>query len=78
VKLDLYRRAARIESALPLPNELRTSVQADLAKEYGRGLNTSFSQNPALIAGMRIKVGSDVYDGSIQGRLAAIEQSFCE
>jgi F-type H+-transporting ATPase subunit delta len=78
VKLDFYRRAARIESALPLPNELRTSVQADLAKEYGRGLNTSFSQNPALIAGMRIKVGSDVYDGSIQGRLAAIEQSFCE
>jgi F0F1-type ATP synthase delta subunit len=39
-------------------------------------LTTSFKENPALIAGMRIKVGSDVYDGSIQAHLAAIEESF--
>ena len=35
-----------------------------------------FAQNPALIGGMRIKVGSDVYDGSVQARLAALQESF--
>jgi F0F1-type ATP synthase delta subunit len=29
-----------------------------------------------LLGGMRIKVGSDVYDGSVQGRLNALKESF--
>jgi F-type H+-transporting ATPase subunit delta len=37
-------------------------------------LETSFALNPALIGGMRIKVGSDVYDGSVRGRLDALER----
>jgi len=76
VKLDLDRRTAKIESAGPLPPELQAKVQADLARAYGPGLALSFAQNPALIGGMRIKVGSDVYDGSVQARLAALEESF--
>ena len=76
LKLDFERRSAKIESAAPLPADLQASLQASLARLYGPGLNFSFGQNPALIAGLRIKVGSDVYDGSVQARLAALEQSF--
>jgi F-type H+-transporting ATPase subunit delta len=76
VKLDIERRTARIESAVALPPDLQTSVQASLAHTYGPGLHFSFSQNPALLGGMRIKVGSDVYDGSVQARLAALQESF--
>jgi F-type H+-transporting ATPase subunit delta len=36
-------------------------------------LATSFEHKPELIGGMRIKVGSDVYDGSVKARLAALE-----
>ena len=76
IKLDIERRTARIESALPLPADLQASVQASLSRAYGPGLNTAFVQNPSLIGGMRIRVGSDVYDGSIQARLAALQESF--
>lgn len=76
IKLDMERRTARVESATVLPPELQASVQASLAQVYGPGLNLSFAQNPALIGGMRIKVGSDVYDGSVQARLAALQDSF--
>ena len=76
VKLELERRSAKVESATPLGSDLQASIQANLSRLYGAGLNISFAQNPALIGGLRIKVGSDVYDGSIQARLAAIEQSF--
>ena len=76
VKLDIERRTARIESAVPLASELQNSLQASLGGVYGPGLNVSFAQDQSLIGGMRIKVGSDVYDGSIQGKLTALEESF--
>jgi len=76
VELDRAQHTAKVESALILPANLQASVQTGLARVYGPGLSTSFADNPALIGGMRIRVGSDVYDGSVQGRLAALEQSF--
>jgi F-type H+-transporting ATPase subunit delta len=76
VKLDIERRTARVESAMSLPSDLQSLVETDLARRYGPGLLLSFGQNPALIGGMRIKVGSDVYDGSVQAKLAALNETF--
>ncbi len=74
VKLDLDRRNARIESVIALDDAQKNNVKATLIKRYGQGLSFTFALNPALIGGMRIKVGSDVYDGSIQTRLAQLEE----
>jgi F-type H+-transporting ATPase subunit delta len=76
VKLDLDRRTARVESAVDVPDALKSSVTANLTRRYGEGLNISFGVNPKLIGGLRVKVGSDVYDGSVKARLAALEESF--
>jgi F-type H+-transporting ATPase subunit delta len=76
VKLDLERRTARVESAAALSPEQRTAVEGSLAWKYGTGLNVSFAQNPALIGGLRIQVGSDVYDGSVRARLEGLRESF--
>jgi F-type H+-transporting ATPase subunit delta len=71
-----YAAPATVESATPLPPDMQVSVQAELSRMYGPGLNTSFAHSPALIGGMRVKVGSDVYDGSVQARLATLEARF--
>lgn len=76
VKLDLERRAARVESAVPASATLQQSVKANLALRYGPGLDVSFAVNPALIGGLRVKVGSDVFDGSVKARLGELEASF--
>jgi F-type H+-transporting ATPase subunit delta len=76
VKLERARYTAEVESAVPVPADLRTSIQAGLARVYGPGISASFVHNPELIGGMRIKVGSDVYDGSVRARLAALEKNF--
>jgi F-type H+-transporting ATPase subunit delta len=76
VKLDIERRTARVESATPIGTDLQTQIQTSLARSYGKGLDISFAQNPQLIGGLRIKVGSDVYDGTVQGRLAELQESF--
>ncbi len=76
VKLELDRRTARIESAAPLDPAMQADVTRKLNRIYGEGLDISFAQNPALLGGLRIRVGSDVYDGSVQARLAALQESF--
>jgi F-type H+-transporting ATPase subunit delta len=76
VALDLARRTARIESATALTPDVRQGIEADLTRTYGAGLYLAFAENPALIGGLRVQVGSDVYDGSVQGRLAALAGSF--
>ena len=75
VRLDLERRSVRVESAIPLPPSEQTSVQQNLARIYGPGLTFAFAENPILIGGMRIRVGSDVYDSTIQGRLAELQET---
>jgi len=76
VKLDLEQHAASVESATPLAADLQADVASRIAKIYGAGLDISFRQNPALIGGLRIQVGSDRYDGSVKTRLERLEQSF--
>jgi F-type H+-transporting ATPase subunit delta len=76
VKLDHDQHTAEVESAVPLPADLRASVQAALQSVYGPGIDILFAHRPALIGGMRVKVGSDVYDGSVQSGLAALERNF--
>lgn len=76
VELEFAQHTAEIESAEPLPADLQASVRAGLEEAYGPGMTMLFASNPALIGGMRIQVGSDVYDGSIRSGLAALAKSF--
>ena len=73
VRLDRERHSARVESAAPLPEAMRAEVVAGVVRIYGPGIETSFAENPELIGGMRVQVGSDVYDGSVRAKLDAIE-----
>jgi len=76
VKLELLQHTAKVESAVMPSPALQARVEASLARMYGSGIHTSFLETPALIGGMRISVGSDVYDGSVKAGLAALEKSF--
>ena len=76
VKLELERRAARVESATPLPADVQADVTGRIRQIYGPGADIAFSQNPALLGGLRVQVGSDLYDGSVRTRLEKLEQSF--
>jgi len=76
VKLDVERHTARVESAAPLAADQQAQVAARLQKIYGAGLNLSFTQNAALLGGLRIQVGSDLYDGSVKTKLEMLEQNF--
>jgi len=76
VKLDRERHAANIESCCPLTADLCASIEGGLKHRYGEGLTFIFTERPALIGGVRMQVGSDVYDGTVLARLEALEKRF--
>ena len=76
VKLECLRRSARIESALPLASEARVALERGLRRRHGPDLAITFAVDPSLIGGLRLTVGSSVYDASVKGGLAAIESRF--
>jgi F-type H+-transporting ATPase subunit delta len=69
VKLEIDRRTARVENAVESSPALMESIKAQIARRYGPGFDVQFWINPELIGGIRVQVGSDVYDGSVRARL---------
>jgi len=76
--LHLYavRWSARVESATLLDARARASVEDGLQRRYGHPLTTTFTVNEGLIGGMRLTVGSHVYDGSVRARLDMLDARF--
>ena len=74
VRLELDRRHAIIESASPLDESSASNIANILKERFGNDISTEFRTSPGLIGGLRIKLGSDVWDGSISNRLAALSQ----
>lgn len=75
LRLEIAKHHAIIEGATDLSPETVFHVTADLQNRYGSDLTTEFKTNPALLGGLRIRIGSDVFDGSVQGRLLQLEKS---
>ena len=75
-RLELERRKVTVESAVELDEATRQRVVAGLARQYGADLVAEYQVNPALLGGLRIRVGNDVFDGSVQGRLDRLAAAF--
>ncbi|HEY5812897.1 MAG TPA: F0F1 ATP synthase subunit delta [Terrimicrobiaceae bacterium] len=74
VRLELDRRHAVIESAMALEEKSATDLANTLKQNFGNDITVEFRTNPTLLGGLRIKLGSDVWDGSISSRLASLSQ----
>jgi len=72
---EVDRQRAIVESATTLTPAIQADLQASLSKKYGRTLSLEFQTRPELLGGIRIKVGSDVWDGSVKARLEALSAS---
>ncbi len=74
IRLEVEKRHAIIESAAALSAETSRAVENDLKSKYGGDLTTDFRVNADLIGGLRIKIGNDVWDGSVRNRLARLSE----
>jgi F-type H+-transporting ATPase subunit delta len=74
LRLEVEKRHAVVESATPLNGSMGDRIVANLKSRYGDDLTTEFRTNPELLGGLRIKIGDDVWDGSVRSRLSQLQE----
>jgi F-type H+-transporting ATPase subunit delta len=74
LRFELEKRRARIETASEVDPAVKAEIVASLKNKYGGDLTSEFLVNPQLLGGMRIRVGSDVWDGTVRNRLDRLQQ----
>jgi F-type H+-transporting ATPase subunit delta len=74
LRLELEKRSATIETATELVPDVGAQIVANLKRKYGSDLAARFVVNKELLGGMRIRVGSDVWDSSVRNRLHRLQQ----
>ena len=74
LRLETEKRTATIETATELVPGSGDAIVANLKRRYGMDLEPRFVINRDLLGGMRIRVGSDVWDSSVRNRLQRLQQ----
>ncbi|MBB5039415.1 F0F1 ATP synthase subunit delta [Prosthecobacter dejongeii] len=75
VRNEVESQRAVVESATFLTADIQADLKSSLSQKYGRELALEFHIKPELLGGIRVKVGSDVWDGSVKARLEALKAS---
>lgn len=74
LRMEVEKRHAIIESATPLNDSMGDRIVANLRSRYGDDLTAEFRTNPELLGGLRIKIGDDVWDGTVRHRLNQLQE----
>ena len=75
VARELRFSEARIEYAGTLDSGTAKAIAAHFSALYNRPIAPVAAENPALLGGLRVQVGDDVYDASLAGTLARLQAS---
>jgi len=76
VRLELDRRHVVVESAAPIDGAEQQRVVSGLVAKYGSDLTFEYRVTPELLGGLKVRVGNDVFDGSVKGRLDRLAEAF--
>jgi F-type H+-transporting ATPase subunit delta len=78
VKQELDRRMgiadAKVSSVRELTATEKTSLEKELVEITGKRVRATYSEDASLLGGVMVRVGSTIYDGSVQGRLQRMRQ----
>jgi F-type H+-transporting ATPase subunit delta len=78
VKQELERRAgiaeARVSSFRTLSETEKKSLEKQLTAVTGKTVRATYSDDPGLLGGAVVRIGSTIYDGSVRGRLQRMKE----
>ena len=75
ITTELAKSSAVVEHAGPVSDTTLQSIAAAMTRKYSRPVAATAKPNPKLLAGLRVRVGSDVYESTVAGQLAALSTS---
>jgi F-type H+-transporting ATPase subunit delta len=74
MNLRLNIAEAEVTSARPLDDTERKSLEAQIAGLTTGSVTTKFREDPSLLGGVIIQIGSTVYDDSVRGRINRLRE----
>ncbi len=63
-----------VTTAEPLSEERKTALEKEFATKYGE-IKVNYVVDDAIIGGIIIFDGNEVFDGSVSGRLSSLEEA---
>jgi F-type H+-transporting ATPase subunit delta len=72
VRRQSERQLAQVTSAVPLTPAEQEAMSTRLTSHFGADLEFQFEVDPSLIGGVHVRVGDQILDGSVAGKLAAL------
>ena len=72
IATQLAKNQALVEHAGPVDSALLRAIEAAFTRKYQRPVAAATRPAPALIAGLRIRVGDDLYESSVASQLAVL------
>ena len=78
--LNYLRREVALQTAVvstptKLSDDALKAIEVQFSKLYNRPVSAVTQRDTNLIAGVRVRVGDDVYDASVAGRLQRLAES---
>ncbi|MDE1170621.1 MAG: F0F1 ATP synthase subunit delta [Verrucomicrobium sp.] len=73
-EIEVAQRTHTVESAVELPDK-GASLLKGLEERFGAPLAVEYKVDPTLLGGVRLRVGSQLWDGSVRQRLRALTLS---
>ena len=75
VELEIAKRTALVETAVEISSQQQGAITRKLKGIYGDDLNAEYVNRPELLGGIKVRVGCDIYDGSVHARIQQIASS---
>jgi F-type H+-transporting ATPase subunit delta len=75
IRLELDKQTAHVETARSVDARTRAGLESSIRAKFGTHVGVHFSEQPELISGVRVRLGSDVWDANVRERLKNLEYS---
>lgn len=72
VAAEFAKGQAVVEHAGPIDNSVLASIAGAMSQRYHREVMSVAKPRPDLLAGLRVRVGDDVYESSVAAQLASL------
>jgi F-type H+-transporting ATPase subunit delta len=66
---------AKVSSAIVMTGDEQAALGEKLDARFGQPLELRFEVDPSLLGGVKVRVGDQVIDGSVKGKLEALTQT---
>ena len=75
IQTEVAKSQALVEHAGAVSDTTLKLIEGAMSKKYQRVVTASARPNPRLLAGLRVRVGSDVYESTVAGQLATLSNA---